>query len=240
MSGSKLRLDNQSDVLKGFDWGPTNSWLKTELTKEFTNYKGGQYQVDFKVEEGDIVFDFGASIGPFIWQIQNQKPSKVIAIEPSESLINALINNCQKTNLNCEIYKVGVGSKKGEEKLYIFKSDGEADYLSSPTLSFMDIVKEAKVDRIDFLKTDCEGGEYNIFNSQNFWWIKDNVKKIVGEWHLQNEDEKEKFKIFRDTYLRLYPKFKIYSIDMFDITHNLWKDMFMDYYRQIIVYIDNR
>ena len=70
--------------------------------------------------------------------------------------------------------------------------------------------------------------------------IKENVKKIVGEWHCQTPKEKEQFKIFRETYLRLFPKFKIYSIDMFDITDNLWRDMFLDYYNQVIIYIDNR
>jgi len=210
---SKLKLDKNSDVLEGFDWGITKGWFREELVKEFTEYKGGQYQVDFKVDKGDIVFDFGASIGPFVWQIKDQEPSKVICIEPSESMIGALVRNCQSTNLDCEVFKCGIGSISGEENLLAFGADGEATNITLPTLTFMDIVKNANVDKIDFLKTDCEGGEYSI---------------------------KEQFKIFRETYLRLFPKFKIYSIDMFDITDNLWRDMFLDYYNQVIIYIDNR
>ena len=240
MKKSKLKLDKNSDVLEGFDWGITKGWFRKELVKEFTEYKGGQYQVDFKVDKGDIVFDFGASIGPFVWQIKDQEPSKVICIEPSESMIGALVRNCQTTNLDCEVFKCGIGSISGEENLLAFGADGEATNITLPTLTFMDIVKNANVDKIDFLKTDCEGGEYSIFNNTNIWWIKENVKKIVGEWHCQTSKEKEQFKIFRETYLRLFPKFKIYSIDMFDITDNLWRDMFLDYYNQVIIYIDNR
>ena len=108
-----------------------------------------------------------------------------------------------------------------------------------PTLTFMDIVKNANVDKIDFLKTDCEGGEYNIFNDNNFWWIKENVRKIVGEWHIK--DHKEEFRIFRDTYLRLFPKVKLYSADMIEISNEyIFTEDFLNYYTEVIVYIDNR
>ena len=231
-----------NNKLDNFNWGSSQGWFKDEIRKEFID-RGGQYQVEFKVEDGDIVFDFGASIGPFTYQIKNQNPSKVVCIEPSSTLISTLIDNCQTTKLNCEIFKVGVGSTSGEEVLHAYDvKEGEIKEILGkfPTLTFMDIVKNANVDKIDFLKTDCEGGEYSIFNNTNIWWIKENVKKIVGEWHCQTPKEKEQFKIFRETYLRLFPKFKIYSIDMFDITDNLWRDMFLDYYNQVIIYIDNR
>ena len=93
--------------------------------------------------------------------------------------------------------------------------------------------------KIDFFKIDCEGGEYHVFTPEHLEFLK-TIPKIVGEWHCQTPKEKEQFKIFRETYLRLFPKFKIYSIDMFDITDNLWRDMFLDYYNQVIIYIDNR
>lgn len=241
MSKSKLRLETQSNILEGFNWGGTGGWFRKEIHGEFTNYKDGQYQVDLKVEEGDIVFDFGASMGPFIWQIKDQKPSKVICVEPSNTMISTLVDNCQTTGLNCEIFKVGVGSISGEETLLGFNDDGSEVRKTFPTLTFMDIVKNSKVDKIDFLKTDCEGGEYNIFNNENIWWIKDNVRKIVGEFHLGGPGEKEKFIVFRDTYLRLFPKVKLYSIDMFEISKNYcFTQDFLNYYNQVIVYIDNR
>ena len=230
-----------NNKLDNFNWGSSQGWFKDEIRKEFID-RGGQYLVEFKVEDGDIVFDFGASIGPFTYQIKNQNPSKVVCIEPSSTLISTLIDNCQTTKLNCEIFKVGVGSTSGEEVLHAYDvKEGEIKEILGkfPTLTFMDIVKNANVDKIVFLKTDCEGGEYNIFNDSNFWWIKENVKKIVGEWHIANY--KEKFKIFRDTYLRLFPKVKLYSIDMFEINKDyIFTEDFLDYYTEVIVYIDNR
>jgi hypothetical protein len=92
------------------------------------------------------------------------------------------------------------------------------------------------------LKTDCEGGEYDIFNVENLKWIKSNVKKIVGEWHLklQGHNYVEKFKQFRDTYLIEFNNFQVLSIDGVDIKWDLWNNHFLEHYQQIIIYIDNR
>jgi autotransporter strand-loop-strand O-heptosyltransferase len=39
------------------------------------------------------------------------------------------------------------------------------------------------VEKIDYLKVDCEGGEYDIFTDENLDYIENNVKKIAGEFH---------------------------------------------------------
>ena len=108
------------------------------------------------------------------------------------------------------------------------------------SITFKTFIEEYNIKTIDFLKTDCEEGEYHIFNNENFFWIKENVKKIVGEWHLETPKSKEKFRIFRDTYLRLFPNCDVYSIDGTRIKWDLWNEHFIEYYKQIIVYIDNR
>jgi hypothetical protein len=106
--------------------------------------------------------------------------------------------------------------------------------------TFDKIREEHGITKIDFLKTDCEGGEYSIFNNKNFFWIKENVRKVVGEWHLENPERKQQFRVFRDTYLRLFPKVHVYSVDGVDIKWDLWNEHFLDYYYQVLIYIDNR
>ena len=112
--------------------------------------------------------------------------------------------------------------------------------LSATTKSFDKIKEEFNISKIDFMKIDCEGGEYSVFNNRNIFWIKENVKKIVGEWHLETPEKKEKFRVFRDTYLRLFPNVKVFSVDGVDIKWDLWNEHFLDYYFQVIIYIDNR
>ena len=52
-------------------------------------------------------------------------------------------------------------------------------------ISFKDFIHENNISKIDFLKVDIEGGEYNIFcDEENFKFIKKNVHKIAMELHM--------------------------------------------------------
>ena len=86
----------------------------------------------------------------------------------------------------------------------------------------------------------CEGGEYDIFTLENEDLIREKVGKIVGEWHLGTPALKEKFKEFRNTYLIDCEDYRIFSIDGIDIKWDVWSDRFVEYYTEVMVYIDNR
>ena len=94
--------------------------------------------------------------------------------------------------------------------------------------------------KIDFIKTDCEGGEYDIFTQENLEYLKNNVKKVVGEWHLRTPELKDKFRNFRDNILPNFKEYKIFSIDGVNIKWDMWNDHFIDYYTEVIIHIDNR
>jgi hypothetical protein len=187
------------------------------------------YEKFFEVEEGDIVLDVGASVGPFTYSILHKKPKHVFCFEPSEREFKTLVRNTlgfPVTHINKGISNVN--------------SIVMNDQMESITFSkFVDLYN---IDKIDFLKTDCEGGEFDIFNIENLHWIKNNVKKIVGEWHLklQGHDNIEKFRQFRDVYLTEFKNFQIYSLDNIDIKWDLWNEHFLEHYNQIIIHIDNR
>jgi aspartyl-tRNA synthetase len=111
------------------------------------------------------------------------------------------------------------------------------------SITFKKFIELYGIDKIDFLKTDCEGGEYDIFNDENFEFIKNNVKKISGEWHLNEyyySGVKEKFRKFRDNYLTQFDNYQVFSVDGVDIKWDLWNEHFIEYYTEVIIYIDNR
>lgn len=237
--------------LSNFDWGwmnrPTertltsgnttksySQWHKDAITKEI--FEEQMYEKFFPVEEGDIVLDIGASIGPFTYSILNKKPKHVYCFEPSPSEIDTLRYNTQ--NGPVTVINKGIADVEGEIEFNLFGLDLSSKVAKSTT--FDKIREEFNITKIDFFKTDCEGGEYSIFNNKNFFWIKENVKKIVGEWHLENPEKKEQFRVFRDTYLRLFPNIHVYSVDGVDIKWELWTERFLEYYFQVLIYIDNR
>jgi len=237
--------------LDTFDWGwmdkPTNrtlsngnvtksfgQWHKDAITKEIFEEK--LYEKFFTVDEGDIVMDFGASVGPFTYSILDKKPKHVYCFEPSPEEIETLTKNTQSGPVT--IINKGISDKEGEFEFNLFGLDGGMKLAKSTT--FDKIRDEYDIKKIDFIKTDCEGGEYSIFNNKNFFWVKENVRKIVGEWHLETPERKQQFRVFRDTYLRLFPKIEVFSVDGVNIKWELWTERFLEYYYQVIIYIDNR
>ena len=194
------------------------------------------YEKFFEVEEGDIVFDIGASLGPFTYSILNRNPSQVFAIEPSLVEFFTLIANT-RTGPVTYINK-GISDFEGEFDFeYAFHKDGVTKMYAT---TFKKIIQDYNLKKIDFLKTDCEGGEYDIFTIENLNWLKNNVKKISGEWHLRSPELKSKFRAFRDVFLRVFPNHEIYSFDGYDIKWDLWNEHFIDYYAEVTIYIDNR
>jgi FkbM family methyltransferase len=194
------------------------------------------YERFVQVEERDVVFDIGASLGPFTYSILDKNPSQVFSFEPSYEEFKTLVLNTRHGNVT-HINK-GIGNTVGEFEFdTVFDVSGGYKLYST---TFDKVISDYNIKKIDFLKTDCESGEYDIFTLENLFWIKNNVKKISGEWHLGTPELKEKFRLFRDVYLRVFPNFRIFSFDGVDITWSIWNDDFIPYYKEIMIYIDNR
>ncbi len=192
------------------------------------------YEKYFEVEPNDIVVDIGASLGPFTYSILHKSPKHVFCFEPSKKEFKTLINNTIGNPVT-QIFK-GVGPENSViENSQLFGGENEMESIKFST--FVDLYS---IGKIDFMKTDCEGGEYDIFNDENLDFILSNVKKISGEWHLNTPENKNKFRNFRDNYLTKFEKYEINSIDGFDIKWDLWNEHFIEYYSEVIVYIDNR
>lgn len=194
------------DTKKLFDWGANDQYMINVISNELSKEKN-IYEKYIKVKEGDVVVDIGANVGAFTYLISDKNPSKIYCIEPSNSLINTLIKNTE----NKWVYINKAISDKTEktqikEGVYIYFNEGD-DY---ETITFKELLSEHNISKIDFLKIDCEGGEYDIFTKQNKEWILNNVKHIAGEWHISGQKNgADKFRIFRDLYLKNHPNYVI-------------------------------
>jgi FkbM family methyltransferase len=222
--------------LNGFDWGTSNSWFIETISKEIFEEK--IYEKFFEVENGDIVIDVGASIGPFTYSILNKNPKHVICVEPSFEEFPVLIQNTRQGNVS--YLNKAINNFTGEfisSNLFGFENG-----ISSKAygITFKDFINLYNLEKIDFLKTDSEAGEYDIFNLENLEWIKNNVKKIVGEWHLGNSERKQKFRQFRDLYLKEFSNYEVHSVNGVNIKWDLWNEHFIEFYSEIVIYIDNR
>lgn len=226
----EIKTPDQS-LFDNLNWGIFNQWpIERDYIESEIRY--GVYTKFFDVEPGDVVFDIGSSVGPFAASILHKQPKEIHCFEPHKELFSSLCDNLKNIS-NIHVSCVGISNSTTKiENIESFPPlDSHAVPKKISTIKFADYIAEKNIQKIDFLKTDCEGAEWDIFTEENYSWISNNVKKIVGEFHLYDLDTKNKFIKFRDSYLinasnvNAYISNKFANIDL--ITDRIWNNTFV-------------
>ena len=165
-------------------------------------FEGREYSDYFPFYKKVTIIDIGAHYAYFsIFANKNtNNQSTIFAIEPSIMNFEKMTSNINKNKieniigLNCAL-----GTKNENATLYLgntsnnslisdyslLKKEKSIEKIEIKTLDT--IISENKIDKIDFLKMDCEGSEYLILeniNAQTF----DKISTISMEFHdLKNE-----------------------------------------------------
>lgn len=148
---------------------------------------------EFGIKKYDIVVDIGAHIGVFaVYAAKNVSKGKVFAYEPNKENYNILLKNKSLNNLNNIFpFNLAISDKKGKLDLFISKLSNathsiyEADSKKKTkveAITLKDIFAMNKLKRINYLKIDAEGAEYNILLNTPAKIIK-KIDKIVLEYH---------------------------------------------------------
>jgi FkbM family methyltransferase len=156
------------------------------------------YNNDFVcVVENDIVFDIGFNYGFFTLDALTYKPKKIIGFEPNPNLVK-LFNRLHIDSV--ELHQSAVSNKAGSTVFYennfsgksSIHSDVNSDTSSNSyqvnICSFNDMAEQYDV--IDYLKVDCEGAEYEIFESIPNEFLTNRIRKIALEFHHNINDIK--------------------------------------------------
>jgi|TARA_R110000803_G_scaffold130455_4_gene197797 FkbM family methyltransferase len=210
-----------------------NEFHKNSMVKEI--FEDKMYESIYQVKEGDVVLDIGASIGPFTYSILDKNPKMVYCLEPSNNEFGTITKNLGN-NPNVTLINKGITHSDCVTKSNMMFG-GEGEFRGT---KFSTFIKDNNIDYVDFIKTDCEGGEYHIFMDENMDFLLNNVGCIVGEWHLNTEDEMTEFRYFRDKYLKQFKTFDVFAVDGINIKWEFGKDNFDSYYNQIIFHISNK
>lgn len=176
-------------------------------------YLDGTYNRGLQnVSSNGIIIDIGANIGTFtVLAGRLKSKSRIYAYEPFPDNYRVLKKNIELNKLQerAKAFQFGVANKRETRNLFIGK-EGNATHslfnnsgksVQIKTVSLEDIFKENNLSRCDLLKVDCEGAEYEIFNS-----VKKNIlRKIFAinlEYHsngnpntLKKRLKKEGFKV---------------------------------------------
>jgi len=172
--------------------GKMDIWsLKEALIDRFYEAQG------FEPQDGWTVVDIGAGIGEFtLYAAADNPTSRVIACEPfPESYALLCENLALNAVMNVQCCQKAVWSQTG--RLQLDLSGGEPLQLISQAakmdgdipgtiqvdcLSLADVITENTLNRIDLLKLDCEGAEYNILLGSEPDTLA-RIQRIVMEYH---------------------------------------------------------
>jgi FkbM family methyltransferase len=176
-----------------------------------------------------VIFDVGANVGEFAFTAAEIFDRKCIvySFEPSGFTFNALLDSIRSSNAADQIKaeNFGYGSKKENVKLY---SSGKGATIASvyelktASLEFKkefieeielrtidDYCTENNIQRIDYLKVDIEGHEYQALLGAIKMIEAKKIKFIqfeFGECHIDSRT------FFRDFYDLLSPHYKFHRI----------------------------
>lgn len=155
-----------------------------------------------------VVVDVGAYIGDFALYAAKYLNAHVIAYEPIQENFGILLENIKINDLEDKIkpWNKAIGldtslvlnvTKKEDEihaSSFMYSDTGERITVESGTLE--DVFNENKINKIDILKIDCEGCEYDVLlNSPNK--VFQRIKNIVFEYHEILNHEEKLFMIFK-------------------------------------------
>jgi len=160
-------------------------------------FENREYSDYFPFYKKVNIIDIGAHYGYFsIFSANNtDKDSRLIAIEPNKNNFKYLRKNIEENNLsNINCFNYAIGEKSGLNKLYhgqspnhsiienytLLNQNGDFETIEVKTLE--EIIIENELEKIDFLKMDCEGAEFSILGKTPKY-IYDKILTISMEFH---------------------------------------------------------
>jgi FkbM family methyltransferase len=154
------------------------------------------YLQDLSIPENATVVDIGGYIGDFsLYAAKRLKARKVIVYEPSPKNFEILLRNIENNHLQDRIVAINMAVSDSNEimmdidlpdskqiNVSAYGSHGTTPKHRVPSVTLPGLIESHKLELIDLLKIDCEGGEYAILlNTPSHTF--DRIKNIVFEYH---------------------------------------------------------
>lgn len=131
----------------------------------------------FEMDNLESVIDVGANVGMFTNYISNRGAKKIFAIEPTQRAFNELKNQFYYYNgVQCK--KMGIGSQDEMRTIYVNNDNSLLSSFLSKTseniteenievLRLPSFCKRNNLEKVDLIKVDIEGMEYEVFDSMS-------------------------------------------------------------------------
>jgi len=178
----------------------------------------GEY--DFpELAQAETVFDIGANIGLFSCFTSLKNPrAKIHSFEPDLGNYRVLEKNLDQLDASVELNHSAVASNAGELEFFSAEFGGwssafgvlgaeDAKSYKVPAIVLSEYISQHSIERIDFMKVDVEGSEYDILIGDDQLWETE-IKCLVVEIDRTPRDDR-----YAGVDLRAFLKEKFESIE---------------------------
>jgi FkbM family methyltransferase len=146
----------------------------------------GDYESPKPLDDVRSIVDLGANVGySCLYWCQRYPQSHVTAFEPHPVHLDAIRVNLARNGLLNRVKVVGAAAGTRERHSYLTDGRSSSTVTDQPAafqIRVLDIFLEQELtSKIDILKIDIEGGEYEILSDPRF--AKLDVRALVIEWH---------------------------------------------------------
>ena len=128
-------------------------------------------RINYDLNEKSIVFDVGGYKGDFTYQINKKYNCNIYVFEPISEFYNIIKVRFEKQK-KIKVFNFGLSSYDDETTLFINDNASSVYSKSINTIkeqiylkSISDFIKAQNISKIDLLKLNIEGGEYEILES---------------------------------------------------------------------------
>jgi FkbM family methyltransferase len=138
------------------------------------------------------IVDIGAHVGTFtIWAALRSPQARCLAVEPNPNTFALLVENLRDNGLQDRVTAINAaaGPRSGTGSLELMQHSlgtrlarAGTGEVSVYVQTLASLLVDARMDRVDLLKVDCEGMEYQLFGADSAAWLSV-VGVLACEYH---------------------------------------------------------
>ena len=174
---SSIYIFFKTKVLRDSHMVTINQWFK--------NNGDSTLRIDYSLDENSIVFDVGGYMGEWSENIINRYNPTVYIYEPIKKYYDQIAEKF-KSNKKVLVCHFGLSDANKETNINLLEDassiHGEGDKKETIRLvNFSDFIKEKNINKVDLIKINIEGAEYDLLEGM----IKDGSIKICHNIQVQ-------------------------------------------------------
>lgn len=163
---------------------PKSSFEKTVAKFKEDNRKNN-LMLNYDLDENSLVFDVGGYKGQGASDLFSMYLPTIYIFEPRAEYAESIEKRFKKNN-KINVFDFGLSNKKSDDYIYV-NDDGSTLFLKNKQKekikleSISDFIKKNNIKKIDLLKLNIEGGEYEVLDDL----IDSKLLKIITNLQIQ-------------------------------------------------------